>query len=196
LPDIDEKLKRFTEAITSDAAADSQAILEEVRRQQETSLQNATDDSLGQVYRHIKNEAARIRTECGRRVSLKQMENKRTLYARRAELSQEVLREVLEKLAAYVLEPAYAEQLSKTAQEAVDIFGGAPTVISLRHEDMALVPRLRQSVRGLNVSFAEGTFTLGGLTAECPAKHRQINRTLDANFDDWKERFFAEIVIS
>ena len=196
MPDLDEKLKRFTEAITSDAAADSYAIMEEVRRQRESSQRSAVDDSLEAAYRYIKAEVTRIRTESGRTVSRRMMDNKRTLYARRAELSGEVLRDVMQKLADYVTGPAYAEQLTGMARQAAGAFGGAPTVISLRREDMTRIPTLRKAVEGRDVTFVEGTFRLGGLTAECPGQQRQINMTFDANLAEWRERFFAEIVIS
>jgi len=196
LPDLDEKLKRFTEALTSDATADSQAIMEEVRRQRESSEQNAVDESLNDAYRYIKNEVTRIRTESGRRVSRKMMDNKRALFGRRAELSDEVLRQVREKLSAYVKEPAYTEQLTGMALKATDTFGDLPIVIGLRREDAALVPILQKAVSGRDVTFAEGTFHLGGLTAECPSQRKLLNLTFDANLFEWREKFFAEIVIS
>ncbi|MDR3207931.1 MAG: hypothetical protein LBT60_06320 [Oscillospiraceae bacterium] len=195
MSEIDAKLKRFTEAITSDAEADSKSILEEVRRQRESSLQSAEDEALGDAYRYIKTEIARLRVENGRTVSRKMMDNKRALYARRAELSESVLRDVMERLAAYVLTPAYADRLCDMARAASAAFGDAETVVSLRREDMALVPRLRQAVGSPRVTFVEGGFRLGGLTAECLEKQQQLNQTFDANLAEWKTRFFAELVI-
>ena len=196
MPDLDEKLRLFTEAILSDATTDSQAILAEVNRQREASVTNSEDDSLGAAYIYIKNEIARIHTENERRISRKQMEHRQLLHARRAELSEEVLRDARDKLANYVAQPAYTEQLTGMVREAANVFGGAPIVIGLRHEDMPLVPQLQQTVQHMNVSFVEDSFKLGGLTVECPAMRQCINRTFDASFSDWKERFFSEIVIS
>jgi vacuolar-type H+-ATPase subunit E/Vma4 len=195
MSDIDAKLKRFTEAITSDAEADSKAILEDVRRQRESSLQSAEDEALGDAYRYIKTEIGRLRVENGRTLSRKMMDNKRTLYARRAALSESALRDVMARLAAYVGTPAYVSRLRDMAREAADAFGGGQTVIALRREDMALVPELRQAVSGRPVTFVEGAFHLGGLTAECPEKQQQLNQTFDASLAEWKTRFFAELVI-
>lgn len=195
MPHIDEKIERFTKAITSGAVADSQAILEEVRRQRESSLATAEDEALNDAYQYIKNEISRIRTESGRQVSRKLMDNKRILYARRAELSEAVLRDVQEKLAAYVKQPAYAGHLTQLILEALSSFGDAPTVVSLRPEDMALVPQIEKQLAGRPVTFVEGHFRLGGMTAECPSRQQQINQTFDANWEDWKTRFFAEIVV-
>ena len=195
MPDLDEKLTQFTEAITSDAATDSLAILEELRREREESLSTAQDELLAESYQYMRSEITRIRTENGRRVSHKQMENKRALFDRRNELSQEVLHIVRDHLSAYVKTPAYAERMADLIRQASDAFEGAPIVIGLRHEDELLGPILSGAVKEHVVTFTDSSFSLGGLTAECPGRNQRLNLTFDANWDDWRERFFAEINI-
>lgn len=195
MPNIDEKIERFTNAITSDAQSDSKAILEEVRRVRESSLATAEDEALSDAYQYIKNEIGRIRTEYGRMVSRKMMDNKRVLYAKRAELAEAVLRDVLEKLADYVKQPGYVKHLAELIAQALEEFEDAPTIVSLRQEDMALEDQLKPLLGKRQVTFEKGRFHLGGMTAECLQKQQQINQTFDANFEDWKTRFFAELVI-
>ncbi|MCL2747089.1 MAG: hypothetical protein FWE59_00345 [Oscillospiraceae bacterium] len=232
MPDFDEKLRRFTETITSDAAADTQVILEEVRQRRESARRGAEDDALEESYRYIKQEIARVRTENGRRVARRQMECKRLLFARRAELSQGVLLSVRERVQAYVQTPGYADRLADMARQAVDVLGeageageagasvgsptgaeeyapvgaptdtsvgsptgalGSPVVVSLRHADMPLAPALTAAVCGRAEFRGDSAIQLGGLTAK--AANRRLNLTFDANFEDWKEKFFAEIMI-
>ncbi|MDR2671449.1 MAG: hypothetical protein LBC26_07000, partial [Oscillospiraceae bacterium] len=60
---LEEKLDLFTKAITSDAEADSQAILEEVRRERENSLSSAENEALNEAYQYIKSKVASLHTE-------------------------------------------------------------------------------------------------------------------------------------
>ncbi|MDR1157132.1 MAG: hypothetical protein LBK75_02330 [Oscillospiraceae bacterium] len=190
---LEEKLDLFTKAITSDAEADSRAILEEVRRERENSLSSAENEALNNAYQYIKNKVASLHTENGRRVSRKMMECKRTLYARREELSREILRDVTAHVIEYTKTPAYAEQLTALMMDAFSVFKGLPTTISLRAEDGALVPLLTKAAGGQPVTFEQGHFHLGGLIAECRERQQQINQTFDANLEEWKTRFFVEL---
>ncbi|MDR0382113.1 MAG: V-type proton ATPase subunit E [Oscillospiraceae bacterium] len=190
---LEEKLDLFAKAITSDAEADSRAILEEVRRERETSLSSAENEALNEAYQYIKNKVASLHTENSRRVSRKMMECKRALYARREELAREILRDVTARVVEYTKTPAYAKQLKTLMTNAFSVFKGLPTTISLRAEDMSLVPSLIEAAKGQSVTFEQGHFQLGGLIAECRERQQQINQTFDANLDEWKTRFFVEL---
>jgi vacuolar-type H+-ATPase subunit E/Vma4 len=190
---LEEKLDIFTKAITSDAEADSRAILEEVRRERENSLSSAENEALNDAYQYIKNKVASLHTENGRRVSRKMMACKRALHTRREDLSREILRDVTARVVEYTQTPAYAEQLRALMTNAFSVFKGLPTTISLRAEDMALVPSLTAAAGGQPVTFEQGHFQLGGLLAECRERRQQINQTFDANLEEWKTRFFAEL---
>lgn len=190
---IDDKLEQFTNAITSEANAESRAILEEISREWENTLSGAEDEALNDAYRYIRDEVARIRTESGRRVSRKTMECKRALFARREEHARKVLDDVLQNIRAYEETDAYVDQLASAMNRALDLFSGCEAVVSLRAEDMKLVPALRAAAGRRPVAFEQGRFHLGGLIVECKEKQRQINETFDANLDEWKTRFFAEM---
>ena len=191
VPDLEKKLRRFTETITSDAAAESKTILEEVRVQREASLLEAEDQALSESYRHIQQEVARIRVENGRRLSRRERENKKALFLRNSELSGQVLAAVRERLVAYVQSPAYEEHLRDMVRRASAAFGEEYFAVALGTRDMPIADRLKGVLPSTCASVsADPSIHLGGLVATTPT--RRLDLTFDANWQEWKDRFFAE----
>ena len=90
MPDMNQKLDRFTAKILAEAADESKRALAEVKRRRELRFQEAEDAALKEAYEYIHGEVARIQSEAGRGVSRHMLENKRALYLRRTEMAQEV----------------------------------------------------------------------------------------------------------
>ena len=88
MPDMNQKLDRFTAKILAEAADESKRALAEVKRRRELRLQEAEDAALKEAYEYIHGEVARIQSEAGRGVSRHMLENKRALYLRRSEMAQ------------------------------------------------------------------------------------------------------------
>lgn len=83
MPDINQKLDRFTAKILAEAAAESRRAMEEVQRRREQRIQEAEDEVLKEAYDYIHTEVSRIQAEAGRGVSRHMLDNKRTLSLRR-----------------------------------------------------------------------------------------------------------------
>ena len=101
MPDMNQKLDRFTAKILAEAADESKRALAEVKRRRELRFQEAEDAALKEAYEYIHGEVARIQSEAGRGVSRHMLENKRALYLRRTEMAQEVFALVRAKIAAF-----------------------------------------------------------------------------------------------
>ncbi|MCL2030432.1 MAG: V-type ATP synthase subunit E family protein [Oscillospiraceae bacterium] len=183
-----DKLERFTGAITADAAAEARQIYEAIRQESDHALSVAEDETLSETFRYIKSEAAQIRAAAGQRVSRTAMDNKRALALRRSEMSAEVLALVRERLAVYVCAEAYTEQLRGLAERAVRAFG-ADTDIYLRAEDMPLAEAIAPKRTPHTVTFREGAFRVGGLRAVCPARRMQIDESFDTTLEELSGRF-------
>lgn len=105
MPDMNQKLDRFTAKILAEAADESKRALAEVKRRRELRFQEAEDAALKEAYEYIHGEVARIQSEAGRGVSRHMLENKRALYLRRTEMAQEVFALVRAKIAAFTRTP-------------------------------------------------------------------------------------------
>ena len=121
MPDMNQKLDRFTAKILAEAADESKRALAEVKRRRELRFQEAEDAALKEAYEYIHGEVARIQSEAGRGVSRHMLENKRALYLRRTEMAQEVFALVRAKIAAFTRTPAYGQRLTALLAEALEL---------------------------------------------------------------------------
>jgi len=182
------KLEHFTSAITADALDESKKIYDEIKRESDKALSAADDVALDEMFRFVKNEATRIRTEAGRRISRKMMENKRLLALRRSEMSAECVESVRLRLADYVRTPAYREKLKTLVAGALDIFKD-DAIFTLRETDMPLIPEITPDNCPYKLEFRAGHFELGGLLASCHNRRLQIDETFDTTLAEIGNRF-------
>ena len=193
MPDINQKLDRFTAKILAEAAAESRRAMEEVQRRREQRIQEAEDEVLKEAYDYIHTEVSRIQAEAGRGVSRHMLDNKRTLSLRRKEMAQEVFALVRAKIAAFTRTDAYIRRMAALMTEAAGYLAGAKEVlVTLREEDMGLRQLLTDSVPLMHLTFQPGDFRMGGLVAESP----DLGLRVDASFDSAAEELsghFAEL---
>ena len=193
MPDINQKLDRFTAKILAEAAAESRRAMEEVQRRREQRIQEAEDEVLKEAYDYIHTEVSRIQAEAGRGVSRHMLDNKRTLSLRRKEMAQEVFALVRAKIAAFTRTDAYTRRMAALMTEAAGYLAGAKEVlVTLREEDMGLRQILTDAVPLMHLTFQPGDFRMGGLVAESP----DLGLRVDASFDSAAEELsghFAEL---
>ena len=193
MPDINQKLDRFTTKILAEAAEESRRAMEEVRRRREQRIQEAEDEVLKDAYEYIHTEVSRIQAEAGRGVSRHMLDNKRTLSLRRKEMAQEVFALVRAKIAAFTRTDAYTRRMAALMTEAAGYLAGAKEVlVTLREEDMGLRQALADSVPLMHLTFQTGDFHMGGLVAESP----DLGLRVDASFDSAAQELsghFAEL---
>lgn len=193
MPDINQKLDRFTAKILAEAAAESRRAMEEVQRRREQRIQEAEHEVLKEAYDYIHTEVSRIQAEAGRGVSRHMLDNKRTLSLRRKEMAQEVFALVRAKIAAFTRTDAYIRRMAALMTEAAGYLAGAKEVlVTLREEDMGLRQILTDAVPLMHLTFQPGDFRMGGLVAESP----DLGLRVDASFDSAAEELsghFAEL---
>lgn len=180
MPDMNQKLDRFTARILAEAAAESKQALEAVKRRREQRLRQAEDDVLKEAYDYIHSGVASIQAEAGRDVSRRLLENKRAVALRRDEMAKEVFALVRAKIAAFTRTDAYPRRLAALLDEALEALAGAKEVrVTLRPQDMPFREALARSSALVHLVFQEGSFRMGGLIAEAP----ELGLRVDASFD-------------
>ena len=188
-----EKLDNFMMSILSDAERESSLIMEEIKQKREASKEIAEDEILSETFRHIKAQVGTIKTEAGRRVSKKVLDNKRTLYARREEIMNKVFTQVRARLDQFVTGPEYPEQLKRLSCRAADSLGGREIIFYLRPQDMGFAGEICAAAETKSCEVREGGFFLGGVIAECPEMHLRADESFDSAFENIKANF-AEIL--
>lgn len=183
-----EKLEQFSQVILSDAADECAEIYKEIKRESEIAKTAAEDDALADTFRYIKAEISKITIDCGKRLSRTMMDNKRALYSRREEMSDEIRDLVVAKIKDYVQTESYALQLESLTRRIVGEFG-ADTVIYLRQDDMDKKERLENLGLGHKLTFKQGGFKLGGLEADCPDRKLHVDETFDTTLLELRGHF-------
>lgn len=157
MPELKQKLDRFTAAILSQATAEARQALDEVTAKRDKAYRDSEDRILTEVYRYIHGEVERIKSESGREVSRHMLENKHKLYLRREEIAREVFSAVADRIAAYTATQEYAARLNTLFHEALTALGGAEDVtVFLRPADMARAGELAASAPEVHIHFEEG----------------------------------------
>lgn len=192
MPDMTEKLDRFTAKILAEASEESKRAMDQAQQKRAAALRKAEDQVLREAYQYIHREVARIKAEAGRSVSRHMLENQRALSLRREEMAQETFARVRAKIAAFTRTPAYGDRLEELLKEALDQLPGAEDVqVYLRPEDKAWIPRLSKAA-GRKVDFRETDLRMGGLVARSPG----LGLRVDASFDSAAQELsghFAEL---
>lgn len=193
MPDMTEKLDRFTAKILAEASAETQRAMDEVQQQRDRALRKAEDQVLREAYHYIRHEVARIKAEAGRSVSRRMLENQRALYLRREEMAQETFALVRARISAFTRTPAYGNRLAELLKDALGQLPGAEDVqVFLRAEDEGWIPQLTRAAGGRKLDFQRGEFRMGGLVARSPS----LGLRVDASFDSAAEELsghFAEL---
>ena len=187
-----EKLLHFTDAVMKNAARESDELRRQLADTRTKTLEKAREEAQEAARTYYDREAARIRAQAGREVSMHLMEGKRKIYLRRKEIGQEVFEKVRQRIAQYTASPEYPKHLEALLAAAMKQLPGARRVsLRLRKEDLPLADRLAKTIAPVTVDYEEGSFSLGGLALRCP----ELGLRVDCSFDNQLEELashFAE----
>lgn len=187
-----EKMLHFTDAVMKNAARESDELRRQLADTRTKTLEKAREEAQEAARTYYDREAARIRAQAGREVSMHLMEGKRKIYLRRKEIGQEVFEKVRQRIAQYTASPEYPKHLEALLAAAMKQLPGARRVsLRLRKEDLPLADRLAKTIAPVKVEYEEGSFSLGGLALRCP----ELGLRVDCSFDNQLEELashFAE----
>ena len=187
-----EKLLHFTDAVMKNAARESDELRRQLADTRTKTLEKAREEAQEAARTYYDREAARIRAQAGREVSMHLMEGKRKIYLRRKEIGQAVFEKVRQRVAQYTASPEYPKHLEALLAAAMKQLPGARRVsLRLRKEDLPLADRLAKTIAPVKVEYEEGSFSLGGLALRCP----ELGLRVDCSFDNQLEELashFAE----
>ena len=187
-----EKLLHFTDAVMKNAAQESDELRRQLADTRTKTLEKAREEAQEAARTYYDREAARIRAQAGREVSMHLMEGKRKIYLRRKEIGQEVFEKVRQRIAQYTASPEYPKHLEALLAAAMKQLPGARRVsLRLRKEALPLADRLAKTIAPVKVEYEEGSFSLGGLALRCP----ELGLRVDCSFDNQLEELashFAE----
>ena len=120
MPDMTDKLGRFTAKMLAEASAEAQQAVDQAQQERAAALHKAGEQARLETQRYLSRELARVKAEAGRGVSRRMMEDQRALYLRREEMARETFDQVREKVEAFTRTPAYGRRLEQLLEEALE----------------------------------------------------------------------------
>lgn len=193
MAELNRKLDHFTATILAEATAETERAMAQLKEKRDAAWSAAEDKVLSETYHYIRNEVARLKSDSGRRVSRRMLDDKQELYRRREEISAEVFAQVREKIEAYVHTPAYAERLKTLLAQSVEVLKGTGDIrVYLQPDDRDRITDLAASLPSIKLEFCTGDFLLGGLVAESPSLGRRVDATFDSALEEL-DGHFAEL---
>lgn len=197
MPEQNEKLQRFTEAVMRDAARESNALRRQLYEARTAALEEAHTEAREASRAYYDREAARIRSEAGREISRHLMDVKRQVYLRRKEISEEVTAKARARVAAFTASPDYPAHLERLLRSALEQLPGAAAVsLYLRAEDLEHADRLTAAAAPVQVECAAGSFALGGLILHCPGLGLRADSSFDTRLEELSGHFAEQFGLS
>lgn len=184
------KLKGFISAVITAAEQHAARINEETERLEREAIEKYSADLAAAAAKRRAAALADAKVRENKRVVSEGLAAKRSLLQFREDCAADVFAEVRRRVLALHDSTEYAGTLADQLRRALEAVPGAHSaVVRLRREDMGYARDLAAAAPGVELSFEEGAFTLGGLVLDCAEKGRKIDLTFDAALEDLEGRF-------
>jgi len=185
MPDLEQKLDIFREAVLNKSSAEAAGIRESLEVRHREDIKRIGYQLREQSDRYEQAKKSDISIREARRVSFHRNHNKHVLLQYREDCAKEVFAMARERVEEYVRSDEYPLHLAELLKKAIMQLGyGFEAEVYLRPEDMALEQTLTSAATGAMLSFYEGVFTLGGIRLVCPSRGLRIDMSFDSAFTD------------
>ena len=180
-----EKLDLFNKTVLNEAMVDSRRVTGQFEKAVETATKQAEAGVAAEVLKYETAKRAEITARERRRVRSERNDRHHKLLEFREKCATETYNTVTEYLEEFTLTDRYPDYLVRILTDAAKrLPDNAQAEIFLRPEDMYLSARLQDKVPGINMSFGEGTFSLGGMQLSAPGLKLRIDMSFDSAMSD------------
>ena len=184
MADIEEKKDKFSIAINHYAEEQRKKIEQEIADYKQKELEETELQVLTECYHLIQDEMAQMRVKISHESAMREIESRRKLLQRRAEITAEVFAKVKENLKEFTSRKEYLAFLQKTAQQFSKTFGRPGVVIRLKTDDAAYEPAIREAFGAACEFQTDAAIEIGGMKAFHPEMGIFADETLDTLLAD------------
>lgn len=183
----EEKLERFQQFCMEDVHARSAKVLDEYTAALEKAFAEHQADAQRHARMQIDTETEKIKRDINRKLSIEQINLKRTLGHKQDELKDMLFVELRDMLANFMETSQYLRLLEKQIKAAIRIAGDEPLIIYMDPADEDKARRLSFDHRAL-IRISEYSF-LGGTRAVIPGKNILIDNSFQTKLAEARENF-------
>lgn len=183
----EEKLQHFTMYAMEEARNKSNTMLREYTDALEKIFQEHKEKKKRQADLEIKTETARLVSENNKQASEAQIEIRRMLSKRQAELKDKLFVEVKDMLARFAETREYHQMLVRQFREAMEFAGGEEIILYIDPSDAQIQYSIEAEI-GAPVTVSTYSFQ-GGTRAVIPARNILIDNSFETKIAEAKEHF-------
>ena len=159
-------------------------------------MEKAEEEILHEAYVMIQNEIASIKNTHSRKISLSELEGRRSLLTLREELTGKVFEEAASRIADFTKTEEYKQYMCDTVKKCCGEIPEGSVVIQVKKDDLALSDAL-VAASGRDSKVVESVnITLGGVLVSCTSKGIVVDETLDLKLSSQKDWFASESGLS
>lgn len=183
----EEKLERFQKYCLENARVRSANMLDEYTQALEKTFEEHQADAHRRTDMQLKAETQKIQKDINKKLSIEQINLKRTLGHKQDELKDKLFVELRDMLANFMETAEYDRLLDAQVADAVKIADGEPMIIYIDPADEKKLHNLAMQHQA-DVRISEYSF-LGGTRAVIPGKNILIDNSFQAKLAEARENF-------
>lgn len=192
----EKKLDKFSSAVLKDAEEQRSKILDEIEEYRKSQMEKAEEEILHDAYILIQNEIAAIKNQHSRKISLTELEGRRSLLLLREQLTGKVFDEAASRILDFTKTGEYKAFLCSLVKSCCEAIPTGKVEIRVKKDDLAFSDDLI-SASGRDAKVVESVgITLGGVLVSNPEKGVVMDETLDLKLSSQKDWFTSESGLS
>jgi V/A-type H+/Na+-transporting ATPase subunit E len=192
----EKKLDKFSSAVLKDAEEQRSKILEEIEEYRKREMEKAEEEILHEAYVMIQNEISSIKNKNSRKISLSELEGRRSLLMLRKKLIGQVFDEAASHINDFTKSEGYKKYMCDCVKKSCDEIPGGNVIIEVRKSDLALSDAL-VAASGRDSKVVENAkIALGGVLVSNPSEGIVVDETLDLKLSSQKDWFASESGLS
>lgn len=186
----EEKLEHFETFCITDVRTRSNKMLDEYADALGKTFAEHQADAHRRADMQLKEETEKLKRDANKRLSINQIELKRTIGQKQEELKEKLFAELLEKLERFRETPEYTALLKHQILEALEIAGSEPLTVYMDPADKDRVSKLSLP-ENLDLRISEYSF-MGGIRAVISTKNILIDHSFQSKMAEEREKFRFE----
>lgn len=182
----DEKLQKFEAAVTKEARAQAQKLVDEVREKKQLELSKINDAELEKYFTEMQKEISKIKQSCIKRVSVQSQATKKEILLAREEIKKKVFENLFKRLCEFSKSDEYENYLKKVYSKLTQ-FQTDDLVVFVAPKDLELAKKVFEPREVKPDSKIE----IGGFILKSESWGFAVDETLDTQLEEQNEYFNA-----
>lgn len=191
----EEKLQHFLDTCMEDARTRSGRMLDDYQNALEQTFEEHKTDARRRADMQLRQETERIEREINKKLSIEQIDLKRTLGHKQEELKDKLFVELRDMLANFMETREYQHLLECQIKKAAAFAGDDEIIIYLDPADQDKVQRLALHHGNAEIRTSEYSFS-GGCRAVIPSRHILIDNSFETKLEEAREKFHFNLSLT